>query len=181
MAGTSAEVLDCSFMENHADWNGGACGVNTQSTMNFEGCPFGDNTCDSGCGGVASRDGAHMDAANRLFVHNLGVDAGALRTWGAGATVSRCTFHANRSPAGVPRSEDFVLCSISPALPPNNSCGKLMGAFPEGCLDCGPIGVQTRSCGPLAQPGRAARLSRRTLVRVSMSDSVMAWLRKPTS
>jgi len=214
MSGTSVEVSHCSFMENHADWNGGACGVNTQSTMNFEDCFFDGNTCDSGCGGVASHADAHMDVINCLFVRNRGADAGALRMWGAAATVTRCTFHANRSPTGAsvrilsssgifhqniitseqagfglkyynsvgdhdcnlyfdnlrgpvgdgllqpnemdadPRycdytSDDFTLCAISPALPSNNSCGMLMGAFPEGCLDCGPIGVQTQSWGSL--------------------------------
>jgi hypothetical protein len=214
MAGTSAEVIDCHFEENHAAWNGGACGVNTSSTMNFEGCLFDGNTCNSGCGGVASHEGAHMDVTHCLFVRNRGADAGALRMWGAPATISHCTFHANRAPSGAsvriydpsavfsqniitseqsgyglvyyyppgdhhcnlffdnvmgavgdgllganeidadPRycdyaSDDFTLCTISPALPANNDCGMLMGAFPEACLDCGPIGVQTQSWGSL--------------------------------
>lgn len=41
-------------------------------------------------------------------------------------------------------SGDFTLCSTSPALPENNTCG-LIGAFGMGCDECGPVATEQRT------------------------------------
>jgi hypothetical protein len=43
---------------------------------------------------------------------------------------------------------DFTLCSLSPALAENNSCGS-MGAFGQGCVDCGPVSNDRASWGEI--------------------------------
>lgn len=44
--------------------------------------------------------------------------------------------------------DNFFLCSRSPALEANNTCGT-MGAYDEGCSECGPIPVEKKTLGDL--------------------------------
>lgn len=158
VSGGAVTLQQCLFTSNFARRFGGGLFVES-GTILVDGCTVFGNTAGWSGGGIGSFDSENppeLVIVRSLVAANHATGGGALYHHGAWPAPSYvcCLFWDNDSPlvwgsildpvgSGGniaadpllcdPEAGDFGLLPGSPCLPPNNSCGELIGAFGEGC------------------------------------------------
>jgi len=90
------QLVDCSFVDNYAEWEGGAIKDYWEAESSARDCMFVDNLCDSQGGAITADFYCDLLFCDCLFLGNSSPgEGGAIRLWDSTATVANSMFFAN--------------------------------------------------------------------------------------
>ncbi|MBZ0266756.1 right-handed parallel beta-helix repeat-containing protein, partial [bacterium] len=154
--GVSVVVFDgCRFLENTASRNGGALSGLYATSVDFLGCTLAGNGAAAAGSALFLQQSGPVTLERSIVAFSVGLSPVACVN--TGSVTAACTdLHGNgggnwtaclSGMGGVPgnlsadplfcdlAAGDVTILSTSPCMPSNNSCGVLIGAGAQGCLD----------------------------------------------
>lgn len=145
-------LIDCLFVDNTAGSGGGLYCMNDAIVV-VENCTFAGNEAPTG-GNILCNDQASLTVTNSILANSVGGDA--IECEGTSlATLSCCDVWGNTGGdwVGCIAGQDgvdgnisvdpcfcldsYYIAETSPCAAANNTCGLLIGALDEQCVDCG--------------------------------------------
>ena len=96
-SGCTVNVLNCTFINNAANYDGGAIGWTSSPNSSVSNCTFINNTAQMGGGAIYSSWTNNWSISNCIFINSYArYDGGAIITWGDNnGLISNCTFEDN--------------------------------------------------------------------------------------
>ena len=96
-SGCTVNVLNCTFINNAANYDGGAIGWTSSPNSSVYNCTFINNTAQMGGGAIYSSWTNNWSISNCVFINSYArYDGGAIITWGDNnGLISNCTFEDN--------------------------------------------------------------------------------------
>ena len=96
-SGCTVNVLNCTFINNAANYDGGAIGWTSSPNSSVSNCTFINNTAQMGGGAIYSSWTNNWSISNCVFINSYArYDGGAIITWGDNnGLICNCTFEDN--------------------------------------------------------------------------------------